>query len=168
MVTSLGDFLLQNEDLMQTDESFRADLTHRSRAARTLTAGGKRRVKQAAKDSTDINVMIRKWIKNGTPPIASGREPSYGDFSQGVDYHTALNTLIDAQEQFMQLPAPVRTFCDNDPGLFLDLCSDPLNRAKLLELGLVEERLPPIVRVETAPVPPAPSGGGAPDGQNPA
>lgn len=149
---------------MQTDESFRADLTARSRKSRTITAGGKRRVKQADKGATDINVMVRKWIKNGTPPVMSGREPHYGDFSQGVSYHEALNTLIDAQNEFMALPAPVRTFCDNDPGLFLDLCSDPENREKLLELGLVEDRLPPIVRAEILNPPAPPDGGGAPDG----
>lgn len=140
---------------MDTDESFQQRMLERSRAARTITTGGKRRVKQAARDSSDINHMIRKWIKNGTPPVASGREPHYGDFSAGIEYHEGLTRLVEIQDQFELLPAPVRTYCNNDPGLFLDLCSDPEQLPKLRELGLVEDRTPPVTRVEVVnPTPP--------------
>lgn len=156
MVTSLHP---APEDFMETDSSFAAMLKQRRIAARTITTGGKRRVKQAGKEASDINVMIRKWIKNGTPPVASGREPHYGDFGQGIEYHEALTRLVEIQDQFLQVPAPVRSYCNNDPGLFLDLCSDPEQLPKLRELGLVQDRIPPIQRVEVVnpTPPPAPS-----------
>jgi len=142
---------------LETDESFREKLTRRSRETATEVGGGKIRVKQADAAASDINVMIRRWIKNGTPPVASGREPQYGDFSRGIDYHQALNTLIEVQREFMELPAPVRTFCENDPGLFLELCADPENLDRMRELGLVEERIAPgPLKVEVVNPPAAP------------
>lgn len=166
MVTHLGRLTLEEELSMETDATFAAERLARSRAARQDMRGGKRRVKQADKGATDINVMVRKWIKNGTPPVVSGREPRYGDFSAGIDYHTGLTRLVEIQQDFEALPAPVRSFCRNDPGLFLDLVADPENAAKLRELGLTEDRTPAIPKVEI--VNPPPAGGGAPDGSEPA
>lgn len=167
MASSIAKYsLLMELGNMETDESFRARLTERSRSTATPVSGGKVRVKQAPREFTDINVMVRKWIKLGTPAVVSGREPQYGDFSQGLDYHDALTRLLAAQSDFMALPAPVRSFCQNDPGLFLELCSDPENLDRMRELGLVEARVAPApVRVEVInpPVnPPEEGGGGAP------
>lgn len=119
--------------------------------------GGRHLTKQAEKDQTDIRKMLRRHAAQGTPLPPPGQEPRYGDFTEAQDYHTSLNRLIACQAEFELLPAAVRQACNNDPGTFLQMCSDPENREQLLELGLVEERQPPMVRVMSEPVPePAP------------
>ena len=65
------------------------------------------------------------------------RAPQYGDFTSVIDYHTAMNAVIAANESFMQLPADVRMRFNNDAGAFVDFCSDESNRAEAEKLGLI-------------------------------
>jgi len=83
-----------------------------------------------------------RWVTHGVPVPAVGGEPSYGDFSMGLDFHEALNRVSEAESDFMKLPAPLRAHVENDPGLFLDLVFDPDRRGELEELGLIPTRAP--------------------------
>ena len=65
------------------------------------------------------------------------RAPQYGDFTDAMDYHSALNAVIAADAAFMELPASVRARFSNDAGAFVAFCSDPANRAEAEALGLV-------------------------------
>lgn len=103
--------------------------------------------KQEMAHDTDINVIMRKWVSQGVIPGTGGREARYGDFSSGMSYHDSLNSVIEMQTTFEALPALVRKACDNDPGKFLDMCEDESRIDELKALGLVEESLPPMVRV---------------------
>jgi phage internal scaffolding protein len=106
---------------------------------------------QHAKDECDINTIVRRFGLTGELP-SNVRAPQYGDFTDAVDYHTALNAVRAADEAFMQLPADVRTRFNNDAGAFVDFVSDDSNRAEAEKLGLV---LP-----KAAESNPAPEGGG--------
>lgn len=103
---------------------------------------GPTRTKQSEAPATDINRIMDKYVKTGKVPGA-GEIYSYGDFSGAVDFHTAMNRVRQAEEQFMDLPAHVRKHCDNDPGKFLDLVMDSAGRAELESLGLVSDFAPP-------------------------
>lgn len=115
--------------------------------------------KQAMALETDINAIVARHIAHGVG-FPAGGPANYGDFSDSLSYHDALNSLREAEQSFGMLPAAVRDFCDNDPGKFLDLVFDPAKRADLEKLGLVPAAVPvpPVVAPSPAPgVVPAPS-----------
>jgi phage internal scaffolding protein len=88
---------------------------------------------QHAKDETDINTIVRRFGLTGELPNGV-RAPQYGDFTDATDYHTAMNAVIAANNSFMQLPADVRARFNNDPGAFVDFCSDDKNRDEAKKL----------------------------------
>lgn len=104
--------------------------------------GGVSKTKQSDTAATDINRIMAKFTQTGMVP-AIGDEPKYGDFSTKLDFHTALSQVKQAQSEFMRLPAHVRKYCENDPGVFLDLVMDPDGRKELQELGMVSDFAPP-------------------------
>lgn len=113
-------------------------------------SGGESKTKQSDYHKTDINGILSRYIKTGILPT-TGRKPIYGDFTNGMDYHTMLNRIASAEEAFMRLDPLVRKHCDNDPGKFLDLVFDPNRRGELEKLGLLDLQAP-----ETAPPAAAP------------
>ncbi len=106
--------------------------------------GGPVLVKRAEQDSTDVNLIMDSWIHAGAAVAGhlNARQGVYGDFSSGLDYHTALNAVKDADARFMELPPKIRSHVDNDPGKLLDLVYDPERRSELEELGLVAPKEP--------------------------
>ncbi len=108
-------------------------------------------MKRAEQDSTDVNLIMDSWIHAGAAVAGhmNAKAGQYGDFSSGLDYHTAMSAVREAQAYFMCLPPKVRNHVDNDPGALLDLVYDPERRSELEELGLVAPKEP--VRPEEPP-----------------
>lgn len=94
-------------------------------------------VEQTHARETDINKMVARYQKTGVLPQVI-MAPSYGDFAGVGDYHDAQNRLIDANSNFMKLPADLRSLFDNDAGKLVDFVLDVDNREEAIELGLVE------------------------------
>lgn len=113
--------------------------------------GGPSLTKQSMAAETDINQIVARHIAHDAPFFADGRA-SYGDFFGAGDYHASLNAVMQAQDEFMKLPAAVRDHCKNDPGEFLQMVYDPARRDELVKLGLVEAAVP-----AAAPAVPAPA-----------
>ena len=95
---------------------------------------------QSQAEEADINVMMARFRITGTMPT-SVRVPEYGDFSEITDYRGALHAVMDAQDNFMRLPAAVRARFDNDPQLMLEFVSDPANVPELVKMGLGKENI---------------------------
>ncbi len=106
---------------------------------------------QHFKDECDINNILRQFNITGLLP-QSPLSPRYGDFSGITDYHTALNRVIAAQDEFEGLPAQIRARFDNDPAKLIEFLEDETNRPEAEELGLVEKAA--AVVVEAAKVTP--------------
>lgn len=104
--------------------------------------------KQSFKEECDINTLVQRFGLTGQLP-ENVRAPVYGDFTEVVDYQSALNAVIAADASFMELPASVRSRFANNPALFVDFCSDPANREEAIKLGLV---VPPPVKAPPEPV----------------
>lgn len=84
---------------------------------------------------TDLNRIMARYTQTGElPQEIIG---TYGDFSEGIDYHQAQNIILRADAQFNALPAEVRARFSNDPAEFLDFVHDPENLDEALELGLL-------------------------------
>ena len=92
---------------------------------------------QHFKDETDINNILRQFNVTGMLPEAP-LSPRYGDFTGIVDYHSALNAVIAAEDDFMTLPAQLRARFENDPAQLIDFLDDENNRSEAVKLGLLE------------------------------
>lgn len=91
---------------------------------------------QSARDETDINTIVKRFGLSGKLP-ENVVAPSYGDFTEVVDFQTAMNAIVDAERAFMLMPADVRRRFGNDPQLFVEFCSDDQNLEEMKKLGLV-------------------------------
>lgn len=113
------------------------------------------KTKLEMQDECDINVLMETYQKTGQINHTSLLPPRYGDFSNTVDYQTALNAVHEANDAFADLPANIRNYFDNDPALLIDFMNDPNNQAEAEELGLVEKPTAPetvTVAVEEPPI----------------
>lgn len=104
---------------------------------------------QSAEEESNINTIVRRFGISGELPNQVAM-PQSGDFTNIPDFHTAMNLVRQAQEEFVRVPAEIRARFNNDPGRFMDFFEDPANYDEALKLGLVNVR----------PVPPS----GTPDG----
>jgi phage internal scaffolding protein len=95
---------------------------------------------QSSLEESDINTIVKRFNLTGQLPD-NLRVPQYGDFSEITDYHTALNRVAAANEEFDKLPATLRARFQNDTGAFVDFCLDPKNEKELIELGLASKRV---------------------------
>lgn len=90
---------------------------------------------QSGKDDADINVIVRRFGVTGQMP-QQVRMPQYGDYTGISDFQSAMNVVRAAEEQFMTLPAAVRSRFGNDPQAFLEFCTNPDNIGELRKMGL--------------------------------
>lgn len=92
---------------------------------------------QHYKEECDINTILQKFNISGILP-EQPLSPRYGDFTGIGDYHTALNRVIAAQDEFDGLPAQIRARFDNDPAKLIEFLENSENRPEAEQLGLVE------------------------------
>lgn len=90
---------------------------------------------QSSKEECDINVIVKRFGITGQLPQGVV-PPSYAIFEDVFDYQTAMNSLVEAQNAFMQMPASVRSRFGNDPHEFVAFCSDPKNLDEMRKMGL--------------------------------
>ncbi|WNK13614.1 MAG: internal scaffolding protein [Microvirus sp.] len=87
--------------------------------------------------STDINEIVRQFGLTGQLPD-NPLPPSYGDFSDVLDYHSALNSVRRSEAAFEALPAALRARFSNDPGALIEFLGDEANRLEAASLGLID------------------------------
>jgi len=87
------------------------------------------------KDS-NINRIMAKYKRTRTFDPLILRDMKYGDFASGSDFAEMSMKVLDANFEFMNLPANVRSRFDNDPGQLLDFLADPANNEESIKLGL--------------------------------
>ncbi len=107
--------------------------------------------KQEFRDECDINNVMRKYEKTGLLDHVNKFQGQYGDFSEVVDYQSALNAVMSADAAFLTLPAGVRARFENDPAGFLEFVENG-TEDELREAGLLP-RQPPVA-VEAPGEPP--------------
>lgn len=131
---------------------FNYDTWAASQMSGTITTGDGL-ARQEFKEEADINTIVKNFGLGYEVPQGL-RLPTYGDFTDNADYHEACNAIAMANESFDLLPADMRARFNNDPGLFVDFCSNDANTPELEKMGLLKPVIPdPIV-----PVTPVPTG----------
>jgi len=108
--------------------------------------------RQEFKEECDINnIMERFGLGYEAPAVPDF--PTSVDYSEfALDYHSAMNLVKQAQDEFMTLPAAVRDRFGHDPGRVLAFLEDPNNREEAVKLGLVN---PPATAPQASPATPA-------------
>lgn len=97
---------------------------------------------QSQREEADINTIVKRFGITGTLP-QNVRAPILDDFRGGdFDFMAAQNAVLEAQRSFMKMPAEVRSRFNNDPGLFVEFCSDEKNLPDLIKMGLVVDKTP--------------------------
>lgn len=112
-----------------------------------IATTGETLTQQHFKDQCDINNIMRRYEKTGQIDFLQANPGVYDDVSDIVDYQEALNIQIAAESAFMALPSKLRKDFDNDPGKFLAFAHDEKNREKMIEYGLIERPIDPVIPV---------------------
>lgn len=135
----------------------------------TLDTGEELITKQSHKDECDIHNILGQYKKTGIITHVQSARPQYTDLPSDMDYQSSLNTLMQAEQAFAELPATVRDHFHNDPGEFLAAFSDEKQEDKLREFGLItsEKKETPPKPAQTAPEPSSELGGGPGGGTKP-
>ena len=105
---------------------------------------------QHFKDECDINNILRQFNVTGLLPENS-LSPRYGDFTGISDYHTAINRVIAAEDEFMSLPAQLRARFNNDPAQLIEFLDTPENLKEAISLGLVNPQPEEVTQVIETP-----------------
>ncbi|AKI26884.1 internal scaffolding protein VP3 [Gokushovirinae Bog5712_52] len=130
---------------------------------------------QDARDECDINTIVKNFGLTGSLPDVVV-PPSYGDYTGVSDFQSAMNAVRQAAEDFMALPAQVRSRFENDPQRYLEFFTDPKNQDEAIRLGLATRSpedpsailargvasTPPAAPVAVAGQPAAPAGAASP------
>lgn len=113
-----------------------------------------------AKDA-DINTIVDRFLKTGQLPNVPV-PPTYENFGDIFDFQSAMNTIKNATDSFMALPAKTRSQFNNDPARFVgyvDHCLEVGDLEPLEKMGLALPKKPP---APPAP-PPEPKGPKTPE-----
>ncbi len=93
------------------------------------------RTEQSHKQECDINYILAKHLKTGVINHQNAYGGQYGDTS-AIDYHSAMNTIVNADQMFNDLPSGTRSRFQNDPAQFLDFVGDENNLEEMYTMGL--------------------------------
>lgn len=96
---------------------------------------------QSDKEKSNINNMLKKYIRTGVISRVKNFEAKYGDVT-GIDFRQAMELIVGARESFYELPSDVRKRFDNNPEKLLTFMEDPNNREEAIRLGLIHKDTP--------------------------
>lgn len=88
-------------------------------------------------DECDINRIVDTFTRTGELPNKALLPSNFGDFTDARDFHSALNSVLAAQEAFMSLSPEIRSRFGNDPARLIAFLNDEFNRPEAIKLGLV-------------------------------
>lgn len=96
---------------------------------------------QQFKDEADINYIVLMYDSSGVMPTFHGdgqpAQPVFGDFASLPDNAQEMyNRMIEAKNNFDNLPLDVRKRFNYDPAAFLDFVDNPENLDELVAMGL--------------------------------
>ena len=90
---------------------------------------------QQFKEESDINTIVDRFMKSGVLPNPINM-PQYIDYEGVFDFQSAMNTIRQADENFMRMDAKVRARFNNSPQEFLEFFGNPENQEEAIRLGL--------------------------------
>lgn len=108
--------------------------------------------KQSFKKECDVNSIVKAFERNGVITHVNQREGQYGDFTMAPeDYQEAVQSVMDAQEMFDELPSEIRRFFDNDPEEFMRHHESDDAKELMQKYGLRKPEEIPVIEPVTQP-----------------
>ena len=116
---------------------------------------GESMTQQHFKEESEINNIIKKHDKNGIIESVARGNARYGDFSLVQDYKSSLDTIREANDNFMEIPSEIRKQFNNNAGEFFNFVQDPNNQSELIKMGLTKtpESATPVADKPSSEVP---------------
>lgn len=110
---------------------------------------------QSSEEESNINTIVRRFGLTGELPNDVNM-PMSGDFTSIPDFHTAMNMVRSAQEEFLRVPADIRARFSNDPQEFMNFFENPDNIEEARKLGFMNPivPVPEPLNVRVVPEPP--------------
>jgi len=96
----------------------------------------KTRTQQQFADDVNINKIMAKYKKTRQINHLNTRTGVYADITNIGSYEEAMQTIINAESAFIDLPSQVRARFGNNPQQLINFLSDNSNDAEAIKLGL--------------------------------
>lgn len=97
------------------------------------------KAQQQFAEESDINFIANRYGLTAEMPTLL-QPPTYADYEEVFDFQSANNIIVRAKNDFMQLPAKIRSRMNNDPGEYLAFMNDPDNTEEAIKLGLATKK----------------------------
>lgn len=151
-----------NQNLQTISSQFRTSNDRLKVPFPTIEGWDESRTDQSQRESSDINIIVKRILKDPAHLLAMQRESAarFGDLvGAPTSYDQALDLVNRANSDFMQLPPEVRSAYGNDPSLLIEAIDGAQKGDDRLARILTEQGI-------LAPKPPAhePSPDPAPQG----
>lgn len=112
------------------------DVDEASKESAYVDDSGEVLTQQGPSEDCDINTIVRRFGITGQLPVGA-EMPSFQEFAEVGDYHTAQNVIRRADEAFQELPGEIRAQFENDPGRFVAFVEDPKNVDQVEKWGFL-------------------------------
>mgnify|MGYP000464367872 CR=1 FL=1 len=98
------------------------------------------KTKQSEAKATDINTIVGQFQRGdySALPDSPGYDEDGVVITPSMDYHEAMNVIVNAEQHFQQLPSKVRKEFDNNPQKYLEYCENDNNIPAMIERGWME------------------------------
>ena len=93
---------------------------------------------QSERTRADINNLVRQGIELPDP-----NQMVFRDFSDGADFETVQNAIVEVERNFESLPSDIRDRFRNNPAQLIDFVNNPENAVEAAEMGLIDPPGPP-------------------------
>ncbi len=117
-----------------------------------LTVSGDSMTRSEFADELDINKIVSRYAGDGQLPQTTA-DARYGDVSEVSDYKSALDFVFASKDKLRDLPDAAREQLAADPEDYWRRLDAAEDRDGLVELGLVEAIVEPVVPVPEPVVP---------------
>lgn len=91
---------------------------------------------QSHKNECDVNLIIKKYDRNGLIDHISRMEARFGD-ATALEFKEAMDLVTGATDMFNNLPAEIRGRFQNNPENLIGFMDNPDNREEAIKLGLI-------------------------------
>jgi len=125
----------------------------------TFSSGDQLITKQSMAAECDINNILKQFSKTGIINHINSNAAQYIDLPDNLDFQQSLAIIKEADDAFASLPSKVREQYKNDPARFLAALTDPAERDRLIEYGVIKRppagAAPPLAGAGDTPPPAA-------------
>lgn len=95
---------------------------------------------QSDKETSNINNIMKTYLKTGMLPVKPNIQAIYADVSAMPTLESIHTTLKTAQESFLSIHPHIRAMINNNPANLAEFIVDPKNHDILQKYGLMKNR----------------------------